>query len=56
MRVVISMPDSWLDADGTVADEFASAAVDYIGLVRDQIMECCTSGHVNAETHWEIER
>lgn len=56
MKVVITMPDGWLDDDGTVSDEHASDAVDYIGLVRDQIMSCCTSGHHDAETHWEIER
>lgn len=56
MKVVITMPNEWLDKDGTVADEFASEAVDYIGLVRDEIMACCSSGHVDAEMHWEIQR
>lgn len=56
MKIVITLPDSVLDSDGGVSDEACSGVVDYIGEVRDQIMRCLTSGHVDAETHWEIQR
>ena len=56
MKIIITMPDSWLGPDGIIADEYASDAVDYIGQVRDEIMNANSSGHVDAEKHWTTER